>query len=83
MKTKEELNTLKEEVETLNKKFRELTDEEMAQVVGGNMQPGNGYPDPEWADIIRKGVTWPDMTGPGLGWGNTLRSDPKWCDIEC
>ena len=35
MKTKEELNALKEEVETLNKKLAELTDEELAQVAGG------------------------------------------------
>ena len=35
MKTKEELNALKEEVETLNRKLHELTDEELAQVSGG------------------------------------------------
>ena len=35
MKSKEELNDLKEEVETLNKKLAELTDEELAQVAGG------------------------------------------------
>ena len=35
MKTKEELNALKEEVETLNKKLAELTDEELEQVTGG------------------------------------------------
>ena len=35
MKTKEELKALKEEVETLNKKLAELTDEELAQVTGG------------------------------------------------
>ena len=35
MKTKEELNALKEEVETLNKKLLELTEEELAQVTGG------------------------------------------------
>ena len=35
MKTKEELNALKEEVETLNKKLHELTEEELAQVFGG------------------------------------------------
>ena len=35
MKTKEELNALKEEVETVNKKLHELTDEELAQVTGG------------------------------------------------
>ena len=35
MKTKEELNALKEEVETLSKKLAELTEEELQQVVGG------------------------------------------------
>ena len=36
MKTKEELNALKEEVEAMNKKLHELTDEEFAQVSGGS-----------------------------------------------
>ena len=36
MKTKEELDALKEDVENLNKKLSELTDEELAQVTGGN-----------------------------------------------
>ena len=36
MKTKEELNALKEEVETLNKKLHELTEEELKQVSGGD-----------------------------------------------
>ena len=35
MKTKEELDTLKEEVETVSKKLHELTDDELAQVTGG------------------------------------------------
>lgn len=35
MKTKEELNALKNEVEALNKKLAELTDEELKQVIGG------------------------------------------------
>ena len=35
MKTKEELNTLKEEVETVNEKLHELTPEELEQVTGG------------------------------------------------
>ena len=39
MKTKEELNALKEEVETLNKKLAELTEEELAQVSGGGIEP--------------------------------------------
>ena len=38
MKTKEELNTINEEVEALNKKLAELSDEELEQVVGGNGQ---------------------------------------------
>ena len=37
-KTKEELNELKEEVEALNKKLHELTDEELEQVTGGLTQ---------------------------------------------
>ena len=35
MKTKEELNALKEEVETVSKKLHELTEEELEQVIGG------------------------------------------------
>lgn len=38
MKTQEELNALKEEVETLNNKLKEMTDEELAQVTGGNIE---------------------------------------------
>ena len=47
MKTQEELNSLKEEVEILNKKLAELTEEELAQVTGGNAtlneQPNNHF----------------------------------------
>ena len=35
MKTKEELNALKEEVKNLNEKLSVLTEEELAQVSGG------------------------------------------------
>ena len=35
-KTKEELNALKEGIETVSKKLHELTDEELAQVSGGH-----------------------------------------------
>ena len=35
MKTKEELNALKEEVVTLNRKLAELNEDELKQVVGG------------------------------------------------
>ena len=36
MKTKEELNALKIEVETLSRKLKELTGEELALVTGGD-----------------------------------------------
>ena len=45
MKTKEELNTLKEEAETLNKKLAELTEEDLAQVSGGVL-PAIGEDEP-------------------------------------
>ena len=35
MKTKKELNTLKEQIIALNEKLKELTEEEMEQVSGG------------------------------------------------
>ena len=39
MKTKEEMNALKEEVKALNKKLTELTNEELEQVTGGTVAP--------------------------------------------
>ena len=38
MKTADELKELKEEVETLNKKLHELTEEELEQVTGGGFK---------------------------------------------
>ena len=35
MKTKEELNAMKEEAETVSKKLHELTEDELMQVSGG------------------------------------------------
>ena len=40
MKTPEELNALKEEVEAVNEKLRELTEDELAQVSGGGAPVG-------------------------------------------
>ena len=37
MKTKEELNALKEEVEAVNKKLAELSEDELMQVTGGTV----------------------------------------------
>ena len=59
MKTKEELNALKEEVETLNQKLAELTEEELAQVSGGDRvrpdDPDDGFPrlcDRRWPPLV-------------------------------
>ena len=52
MKTKEELNALKNEVEALNKKLAELNEEELVQVAGGRE-----YHDQEVQEDIR---LWPD-----------------------
>lgn len=40
MKTKEELNALKEETENLNKKLAELSEDELKQVSGGVSESG-------------------------------------------
>ena len=42
MKTKEELNELKIEYEAMNEKLTELTEEELAQVAGGDNQGCTG-----------------------------------------
>ena len=42
-KTKEELNKLKEEVEAVNEKLQELTDEELEQVTGGQAAGPSSY----------------------------------------
>ena len=47
MKTKEELNALKEEAETLNRKPHELSDEELEQVSGGLKQNIHPFYKPE------------------------------------
>ena len=44
MKSKEELNALKEEVEAVNEKLHELTPEEIAQVNGGIPPIGEDIP---------------------------------------
>ena len=36
-KTKEELNAIEEEIETVNSKLQELTEEELKQITGGKL----------------------------------------------
>ena len=43
MKTTEELNALKEEVEAVNEKLQELTPEELEQVTGGSRKGSTAY----------------------------------------
>ena len=50
MKSKEELDALKEEVEALNKKLAELSEEELSEVSGGNTNEVNS--------ICTWGTTW-------------------------
>ena len=57
MKTPEELNTLKEEVENLKEKLAGLTEEEMKQVVGG-AESENGYTVLA-CDRCGHEITWP------------------------
>ena len=55
MKTTEELNALKEEVETMSRKLHELTEEDLEQVTGGagggivffESEKGFGFIEPE------------------------------------
>ena len=51
MKSKEELNVLKEEVETQNKQRRELTEEELEQVSGGGTWAPVGKDDNPFGDM--------------------------------
>ena len=55
MKTKEELNAIKNEVETVSRKLAELTDEELTQVTGGVERLAVSYEhvyEPDVADLI-------------------------------
>lgn len=53
MKTKEELNALKEEYESLNRKLAELTEEELEQVTGG-MKINSASDDPSGYQISER-----------------------------
>ena len=54
MKSKEELNALKTEVEAMNKKLAELTEDELAQVTGGwwGELGARGFFSSEWSETI-------------------------------
>ena len=60
MKTKEELNALREEIEALSKKLAELSEEELKEVAGG-LAPGRRY--------------WYSMGGENDGFGSFVNSE--------
>lgn len=52
MKTKEELSRIKEEIEDINRKLKELTPEELKEVAGGSMLPKEDKVTAvEWLDV--------------------------------
>lgn len=53
MKTNEELSALKTEIEALSQKLSELSEEELAQVVGGTNGKEHTIPLPEGAEFWR------------------------------
>lgn len=71
MKTKEELTALKEEVETLNKKLGELSEEELSQVFGGIRYRGaiatSAFVTPIIGSAVAPTISMPDfqIRGPG------------------
>ena len=73
MKTKEELNALKEEVDTLNKKLAELTEDELILVTGGTYADSiyGGVCGVNNGIIIDNSYISPDPTyGDGIGGGS-------------
>ena len=62
MKTKKEMDVLKEEAKSVNEEMRELTDEELAQVTGGrgpdittmrfNVVPGDELDSPIMSELF-------------------------------
>ena len=55
MKTAEELNALKNEVETLNKKLAELSEEDLEQLFGG-VVPHDFFPWPVVERVVEPGL---------------------------
>ena len=79
-KTKEELNTLKQEYEALNNKLKELTEDELSIVTGGNnlFVPGyKGILCPITLPFGKDGVP----TKAGMHELNNIKIDPKYKPI--
>ena len=66
MKTKEELNALKKEVETLNEKQKELTEEELSQVSGGIIVFDKNFNGSDWNENPEE-IVWHSDSDAGAG----------------
>ena len=66
MKTKEELNALKKEVETLNEKQKELTEEELSQVSGGIIVFEKNFDGSAWKENSEE-IVWHSDSDAGAG----------------
>ena len=66
MKTKEELNALKEEVETLKRKLHELTEEELSLVSGGIIVFEKKYDGSDWKENPEE-IVWHSDSDAGAG----------------
>ena len=76
MKSKEELNALKEEVETVSRKLHELTDEELVQVSGGTGSMNFPCPQCGGPGDICNGHYWCDNYK-GCGYHNSVEKTPN------
>ena len=77
MKNKEELNVLKKEVGTVNRKLTELTEDELEQVTGG-IRTGIGSGTESGRKIVIRGGTVTASGGinsPGIGGGYADTTD--------
>ena len=75
MKTKEELNTLKEEVEALSDKLSELTEDELEHVTGGLA---------DFSRVLIRGAAANKFTYAVVDDGlRRLHADPPYLDPDC
>ncbi len=74
MKTKEELNALREEVEALQTKLAELSEEELKQVTGGTANQSE-----IWFCKYCCTATMQTWIGVGPGWDRD--GQKHWCDL--
>ena len=84
-KTQEELNALKEEVEAVNEKLAELTEEELAQVSGGVLpvpsEPGLELPGGVLPVSTKHDLELPDVELPGFEIDDPGSDGLRWVSV--